>query len=694
MKLVDQSQDVLIGGPTRIATALSTSATSITSVTTALPGQLASATQSLVSDFGAIVSEMATIPGLLNPQPVVSGLTEGLATVVSEMKSLAAKAEGIPKRLLDESVNKVTPLLAEVRNVQTTVVSMPSKLLALVPDVSSALSAQQQHYSELLNIAKQALSVVDLVEGLGAGLNRSIASQADPASLQSQFATAQTQLQSLQASLADRMAQKQVQFDEASLDIGGSLTAALDGLDAGLDEMVAPLRAVVDRAGEVVDSLTAQSGTCDQLFEDVTTSLGTASDALKKPVETAEGQLDAVSDKVAQVGGQIEALLKKALEPIDLVQNSADQCFQAVFDAQAAVQKEVDGVKSLLAEIDVLAENTKTQLNQVPEHFNLVREQINNAIDQITRIRDTIPSFVAQALAALSAASDELDQASVLCDKAIEVCTRYMMKAPLLIPARLLFLGVKTAIPGIKAMIATAKTTVETAGKTATSLLNQAIAAVQALHPVLDQVVERVKGVIAQLIVLIEKLQDALKTVGAKLDEMMQKLDEAIKAIPPRVQELVDKVKSTADTYLQKAQPQPAVDAIQQKISELKEQVFPPIYAQLDPGTGVVFQAVNTAQQKLGELAAQLGEKLRMLHAQLEALLEQAIGLADPLRDSLASARQVLEELRAQEQTQREALTEKLSNYFGDAAQQMSNLLGSAMEALPAKAPTTVAEGA
>jgi phosphate uptake regulator len=205
--------------------------------------------------------------------------------------------------------------------------------------------------------------------------------------------------------------------------------------------------------------------------------------------------------------------------------------------------------------------------------------------------------------------------------------------------ARTLFMGVKQSLPGIKATIATARTTVKTAGKTAASLLDQALAAVDALRDVLSQVMAQIQLAIDKLVALLIQLQNTLVLAQEKLVLISQKMHAAVDAIKPKPEALIDQVVAVRDDFLSKAAPHEKIQALHDKVLSLTAQALTPVKAQIEEvGTqahGLIDKAkaqltppADAMQTKLDELDAHLATlrvQIEVPGQRLRTLLDQAL---------------------------------------------------------------------
>jgi uncharacterized phage infection (PIP) family protein YhgE len=253
---------------------------------------------------------------------------------------------------------------------------------------------------------------------------------------------------------------------------------------------------------------------------------------LLSPIELAKSEVDALLSKLDAVFDEFPPMQEKVKQPLNIVSESVNNCIDAINQAMNSVREAVEEVLALLAALDPQAEEAKAKLIDLPSYFDIVDEGIETAKSKISDIKAQVPEFVDQALSALDGASSELTAASGLCGDAIKTCTTYMMRAPPLGAARLLFMGVKSSIPAILQAIKTAKTSVTSAGTKADGLLDLALEAVDGIYSVKEQAIEALKVQINTLVGLIESLQSKVQSAVEAVQGLLSKMEAEAEAKP------------------------------------------------------------------------------------------------------------------------------------------------------------------
>lgn len=701
MKVIERSVQLLPESASRVANAVQAAAGEVSQQGRGFAATVASTATGLQEGLGAVASRMGTLPGLLNPAPVVASCTDVLAQASRDVRELASSAAAVPSRLGGQAT-AVEPVLAQTRQAAAAVLDLPQSLAGLAPDLrepiafvtslpsrAQALGAQAAQALELLKVHGQQLRT--LADSLAALQSRPqdapAAAEAAKTALQAQARDlhGQTleQLQALRRQVAAGVADLQGSLNTVQTQASASLTGAGPLLRSRAQTMVAPLLGATQLVSDVRTALAEEAQACDALLDECLARLQALVQRLREPAAVARAKADAVADQLAQAGADIEALLKNALAPLDSLGQATTRCTDAMQAAVQVTSEEIKNVQSLLGELVAEAEAVKPRLQTLPAQFEPVRTHIAQASALLLEIKGSIPAFVAQADRALSSAASELDQAEQMCNRAIEVCTRYMMKVPPLMLARTLFVGVKAMVPGVKGSIAQARQAVQTAGQTSTGVLDKALGLVRALEPLLDQALAKLQTAINQLLTLIARLQDATQAAAKALDAVPPPLAAGVDKASTAVQQVLAQVRAQADACVARLQCEVLVRRLQSQFSDLLDRTLAPIWAQLDTANAPVENAVSRAKVGLADAAAALDSPLQALASQLQTAHAQALQPLD-----------ALEQLLAQTDQRWAALSDAARSKVDAAAEQAMNLLDQAIVRLGGQPSTPSSAGA
>ncbi|RJF91624.1 hypothetical protein, partial [Noviherbaspirillum saxi] len=638
MKVIERSLEVLPQSAVRIASSMETAATTVTEQGKSFADDVVGCANSLKADVSAIAEQMAAIPAMIDPAPILDCCTEALNTAASDLRKLGSDAAAIPQRLL-EQVATVQQVVDEAARTAKSLPGTIPALSKLVPDFDSqltffhglpargdALASQArrttemfEHYGRMLIPLSEQLAQLGAQDVTGRTMAQAVVTQAK--ALQSDsLAQVQALRGTLQANVADLTFGVDDASSKALLMIGG----AADLVRKTGSDLMAPLQAQIDYVERMQGALSNEAAACDALFDDSAAQLGRVGDIVLKPMAEARARVDAVIDQLKAAASNVDTMLKKALQPIDALEARADTIKQALDDVVSVVGEEVQQIQGLLAELDDDAEKAKAALIALPENFAPVRAKIAEAVALLEEIKGRIPGFVAEANRALDGAAAELDQAEGLCNSAIEICTRHMMKSPPLMMARTLFMGVKSMIPGAKTAIATARKSVDAAGSQASGLMDQGISAVEVLNPLLDQAIAKVQLAIDKLVALLVKLQAALQQVsemaGAIPPELSTQLDTAAAAM----HDVLNKVRITVQECLAKLECETLVQRLQQELSALLDRTIATVDQKIREASAPLQKALQQGREAVGQAAELAQESLRTLHAALTSAQMQA----------------------------------------------------------------------
>lgn len=651
MKVIDRSLDVLPQSAVRIASSMETAAATVAEQGKAFANDVTGCALSLKTDVETIAGQLAAIPSMLDPAPVLECCTEALKLAVNDLRRLGSDAGAIPARLLEQ----VATVQQVVDQAVSTAKSLPGAIPALsslVPDFGAQLSFFQSLPARGDELASQARRTVELFEHYGRQLiplSQQLAqlqAQGDAGVQMRQVLAAQAsalqndslaQLGALRSLLRAGALDLSTGVDGASSSALKTIGSAADLLRNTGSDLLAPLQAQIEFVERMQGAFSEEATACDALFDVCAAQLGRVGDIVLKPMAEARLRVDAVIDQLQAAAANIDAMLKKALQPIDALEVRADIIKQALDDVVNVVGEEVRQIQGLLAELDADAEKAKTALLALPENFTPVRARIAEAVAMLEEIKGRIPSFVAQANRALDGAAAELDQADGLCNSAIEICTRHMMKAPPLMAARTLFVGVKSMIPGVKTAIAAARRSVEAAGTNASGLLTRGVATVDALNPLLDQAIAAFQASIDALVALLVKLQAALQQVSDTLGAIPPELSVQLENAASAMHQVLDKVHAAVEECLAKLQCEALVQRMQQELSSLLDRTVATVDQKIKDGSAPLHGALQQGREAVGKAAASAQASLRTLHSALTGAKAQAQKPILQLEEMMAS---------------------------------------------------------
>jgi hypothetical protein len=688
MKVIERSIEVLPQSATRIASSMETAANTVAEQGKAFADDVAGCAMSLKSDAEAIAVQVAAIPSMIDPAPIVASCKEALDAAANDLRRLGSDAGEIPKRLLEQAATVQQVIDEAVRTAKALPGAIPA-LAELVPDLQTPLAFFNGLPARGDALANQARQTIGMFEQYGRQLiplSRQLSQLGAPGladgsiaqsltarakSLQSDtLAEIQTLRSALQANVAD--------LSSGVDGVGASALQMVDGAAVLLRktgaDLMAPLQAQIEFVERMQAALRSEAEACDSLFVDFSAQLDRAGDIVFKPMEEARMRVDRVIEQLQAAAANVDAMLKKALQPIDALEVRADIIKQALDDVLNVVGEEAVQIQGLLAELDAEAEKAKAALLGLPENFTPVRDKIAEAVALLEDIKGRIPVFVGQANRALDSAAAELDQAEGLCNNAIEVCTRYMMKAPPLMAARTLFLGVKSMIPGVKATIATARKTVQAAGNQASGLMDQGIATVEALYPLLDQAIARFKAAIDALVALLVKLQAAVQQVsdiiGAIPPELSAQLDTATAAM----HQVLDKIQATVEECLAKMGCEALAQRLQQELSALLDRTAATMDQKINEACAPLQKALQQGREGVGKAADVAQESLGKLHSALLTAQVQAQKPIQQLEALLMSSRSHIASLNSSAKQQISQAEAKVLAIADQIAQKVSGL--------------------
>ena len=688
MKLITQSLTTITEGSVKIEQALGEAATEIAAQVSDLPSKVADLLADMAKDFQAIAVKLTEIPGLLNPQPIVAPLPGKISDTFAQIKSICTDAAQIPSTLAAQMAD-IQPISDAVSNSISALVDLPEQLLSLVPSVPDKLKP----LAELAGLAEAALKRAEGSQTMAAdfmtqvtpltvelksvslalqkleqnGVNSALITsplrdrESDLKSqIGDQFAQLQQQLLALKDQLMGDVTDMRDLVSGVEADLMSVLTQAKEQVQSVVTECLSPLLAGKGQVIAFQEKVGEEADHCNDLFDQAHESMVKLVDELKAVIDSVRSSLDEVGTVLNQSGQDTQLLVDRSLEPIDVLQETANACMDAIDHAVAVVGEQVDAVKLTLDDISLEAENTKSSLQELPQKFEPVREFISTAAGEIESIQSQVAGFVEQGLGALSAVSSHLDQADALCDTAIDVCTKHMAIAPPLAIAKSLYLGVKASIPALQSSIESAESLVKKAGKTANDLMDQAQALVLALNPVLDLVLEKLQDAIDALVGLLTQLQQGIVAAKSALDALFEKLVASVDDMREQMNALLETVKDQAQEFISKIKIQETVDGLVQKLHEFSEPLLASAEEKLDESTGSVAGFVKSAQDQISDSVDSFDAQIN----KLIDLIDAAYGAGQSAGDSFNLPFDALQKSWEDLEAQAAAQVDKTSNYL------------------------------
>ena len=688
MKLITQSLTTITEGSAKIEQALTEAATEIASQVSVLPSKVADLLTAMAKDFQAIAVKLTEIPGLLNPEPVVAPLPGKISDTFAQIKSICTDAAQIPSSLAAQMAD-VQPISDAVSQSIRALVELPEQLLNLAPSVPDKLKP----LAELAGLAEVALKRAEESQSMAAdfmtqvapltaelksvslalekleqnGVNSALITSplrdresGLKSQIGDQFDQLQQQLLGLKDQLMGDVTDMRDLVSGVEADLMSVLKQAKDQVQAVVTECLSPLLAGKEQVIAFQEKVGEEADHCNDLFDQAHEAMMQLVDELKAVIESVRISLDEVETVLNQSGQETQLLVDQSLEPLDVLQDTANACLDAIDHVVVVVGEQVDAVKLTLDDISLEAENTKSSLHEMPQKFEPVREFITTAADEIESIQSQVSGFVEQALGALGAVSSHLDQADALCDTAIDVCTKHMAIAPPLAMAKSLYLGVKASIPTLQASIESAESLVKKAGKTANDLMDQAEALVLALHPVLDLVLEKLQDAIDALVGLLTQLQQGIVAAKSALDALFEKLEASVDAMREEVDALLETVKDQAQDFISKIQIQETVEGLVQKLHDFSEPLLASAEEKLDESTGSVAGFVKGAQDQISNSVASFDVQIKKLIDLIDDAYRAGQSAGDSFNLPLDALQKTWEDLEAQAAAQ----VDKTSTYL------------------------------
>ena len=382
----------------------------------------------------------------------------------------------------------------------------------------------------------------------------------------------------------------------------------LDGLKTNIREIVAGLEAVIERVSAAFDTVDEQLGESETLLASILS------------------QLDAHMDQVESIADTIKQSIEASIAIVD-----------------EAATEIVDSFEDVIADIRDLEKH----LEQIPSRFDEVIAKVDAAIAFIRSIDPQIDDFCDKSKHALDAAKIAIGEADGLCDDAIETCTKHMAKAPPLMAARTLFQGVKASIPGIISSIDSGYGAVDEATGVAKTCLDEAVKAVDAVYPSVEQA--RVQAVHA-IELVVEKLEQAVDLIHdgqSKLEAGVGEVARLGNSASGKAIQAAGAVREAKDQAIQSVQPEEKLTNVRNAYNESRSACLDKTNEQLETlsdqaASGIdailtqLEQPLNQVYEKIDEVITLLNNEIRANARQKIAAIEEAcsVSLADVAMDA------------------------------------------------------------
>ena len=676
MKLVTNSLTTITEGSAKIEQALGEAASEIAAQVGGLPSKVADLLSKMAQDFQAIAVKLTEIPDLLNPQPLVAPLPGRMTQTMEQIKSICSEAAEIPATLAAQ-VADVQPISEAVSNAIRALAELPEQLLGLLPSVPEKLkpltdlsglaetaiqrsqgcqSMATDFMTEVTPLTVELKSITLTLHKLEQNgvVSEHITSplRDREADLKSQISDRFDQLRGQFTELKEQLLQDVAQMRDLVSGVEADLMSVLIDAKAQVQTVVTEgLEPLLAGKGQVIafqDKVQEEAQHCNDLFDQANEAMVKAVDDLKEVIESVRSSLEGVGGLLNQAGQDVQLMVDQSLEPMDVLQDTANACLDAIDHVVVVVGEQVDAVQLSLDDISLEVENTKSSLQELPQRFDPVREFITTAAHEVESIRSQVSDFVGQAMDALSTASGHLNQADGLCDTAIDVCTKHMAIAPPLAIAKSLYVGIKSSIPSLQASIQSAEALVTKAGKTANDLMDQAQAVVLGLNPVLDLVLEKLQDAIDALVELLTQLQQGIVAAKSALDAIFEKLEAAVDEMRQQMNGLLDVVKDHAQQFVSQIKIQETVDGLVQKLHDFSEPIFVSASEKLDESTGSVSGFVKNAKAQISDSVDSFNAQIQKMIDVIDAAYQAGQSAGESLNQPLEALQNSWEDLEAQ----------------------------------------------
>ena len=631
MKFAQDAAKDLSASAQRVDQAIALARESMTTQLQKLVADVQQVAQETPARMDQVIEELTTIPPMLDPGPIVKKMNDAVAqgrmalddVVRLGQEAAASLSQAVPS--LKGQMSVVAQQASAMTDRASTVAKAQSSgsLLSL-PAVPASI---RELPSRLPAWWKQASGALGIVQAYGADVSQLTKAAASTTGVEQ----AETLRDRCKSSLDELEATIVSDIDALQRELAADLAPFVGGASGSRDGMPASASLLVDgNASALTQSWDLAIASANAKMESARAALPTAVSAFAGPVNQAQRDLASIGVKLNAVGDRAKDGLSKVLSSTEGINAAVGRLVTLLSETVAKCRDEIEAIKQILKNLVDRAVAIVAKLDSLPERFVPARSAIDAALAQIEQIIQQVPQFVAQALGTLNNALGELSQAGSLCDNAIAVCTRYMIKAPLLIPARALFMGIKATIPAVVASVQSAKGVVQTAGTTTQQLLTKAKVPVSAINPLLDQAIAALKSAAATLVTLIRSAEQKIKLAFDQLGVMVSQIEGLAKSANQNLDAMAQRALAAARDCAKRVDPQPQIEQFNRQLSASSDRVFNPIKAGLDSVGGPIATTMERAEKELMT-------KARELKARLESALREGDSLDLRLRELEAS---------------------------------------------------------
>jgi len=631
MKFAQDAAKDLSASAQRVEQAIAQARESMTTQLQNLVADVKQVAQDTPARIDKVIEEITTIPPMLDPGPIVKKMNDAVAQgriALDDVVRLGQEAAA--------SLSQAVPSLKDQMSIvaqQASVMTDRATAIAKAQSSGSVLSLPvvpgsiRELPSRLPAWWKQASGALNIVQTYGADVSQLTNASASAAGVEQ----AETLRDQCKASLDALEATIVADIDALQGELAADFAPFVGGAGGSAASVLASASALADgNASALTESWSLAIASAKAKMESARAALPTAMSAFAEPVNQAQQDLASIGVKLNAVGDRAKEALSKVLEGAEEINVAVGRLVTSLTETVSKCRDEIEAIRQILKSLIDRALAIVAKLDSLTEHFVPARSAIDAALAQIDEIIQQIPQFVAQALATLNNALGELSQASVLCDNAIAVCTRYMIKAPLLIPARALFMGIKATIPAVVASVQGAKGVVQTAGTTTQQLLTSAKVPVAAINPLLDQAVAALESAAATLVSLIRSAEQKINAALDQLGAVMSQIEELANSAQQNLDAMAQRALAAARECAERIDPQPQIEQFNRQLSESSDRLFTPIKAGLDSVEGTIAKSMERADQELMAKARELKERL-------ESAVREGSPLESRLRELEAS---------------------------------------------------------
>ena len=652
MKAIVESVSKLPESAAKLAAAMAKAGETVTVESAALVKKLGETASSFAVGLKEVAKKITQLPALLNPAPIVNCCSENLEQAFKDLKEIGSESVKVPDPLV-ASVKGFKDFVPEIQGAVKNLEKMPDRLADCVPKMDWLADAKNTFISVPNDCKSILVSARGSVNGSYKQLGSAVTgwtklSPVEKSSLDTVRTDAVAQVDSahqgvtalIQSTKSQCESMKQAIHDVSDgvkNDIQSSQDSVFETIDATLADLMAPVNSVIKQArslqSSVRESSTQGTDTLDLMGEKVRTNL----ENIAEPVALLKSQLNDVVERLREAATELENTLSLAVQPFDDLQVSLDNVGQSLDDVVLAFEELVADVVAVLDDLTALITRTQETLKQFPQEIEKVRDTLNDVISHIEEIRARIPEFVSQALAALDATSAQLDEAALLCNDAIALCTKYQLKVPKLMFARMLFMGLKSSLTPIKGSIAAAKVTVKAAGKTADGLVGQALSAAKLLNGAIDQAKKMIEAAVDTMVEALDVLKDQIANVKKGVESLPPLIQDQLDTVKQKLSELVAQAKKVAEDAVNTIKLEPTLDAMQTQLDAMCQKILDAIAASTESASDGVEGILKRIGDAIASMTAQFDTLADGTISQLEGVEPFIQGKADALKEMVTT---------------------------------------------------------